>query len=86
MIKKISINIEDMVYTYPTKNREGFTQEELENLLTWFPTMNRERFDKNMIGNTCLIIEDKIINYQCDVYRALMCAFENRDLTLGEWD
>jgi hypothetical protein len=86
MIKKIDINIENMVYEYPTINKEGFIQSEIDKLLTWFPTINIEKFNDAMIGNTCIMINDEIINYHCDVYKALVCGFENRNLRLEEWD
>lgn len=87
MIKKIDINIKNMVYDYPTKSEHGFTQAEINSLLSWFPTINMEKFDDAMMGNTCMLNEDdQLINYHCDVYKALICGFENRDLTLAEFD
>lgn len=76
-----------MVYDYPTKSKHGFIQAEINSLLSWFPTINIEKFDDAMMGNTCMLNEDdQVINYRCDVYQALRCGLENRDLTLAEFD
>jgi len=86
MIRKIDVNIKHMVYDYPTKSEEGFTQAEINSLISWFPTINTEKFDDAMTGNTCMMINDDIIHYPCDVYKALRCGLEGRDLTLAEFD
>jgi len=87
MIKKISINIKNMVYDYPTKSEFGFIQSELNSLLSWFPTINIDKFNDSMMGNTCMLDDNNnIINYHCDVYKALVCGFENRNLTVEEFD
>ena len=87
MIKKIDINIKNMVYDYPTKSEYGFIQSEINSLLSWFPTIDTVKFDNAMMGNTCMMTEDgKAINYHCDVYKALICGLENRELKLEEWD
>ena len=95
MIQKFEINLKNMVYDYPTKSEHGFTQSEINSLLSWFPTINMEKFDNAMMGNTCMIeqlqfgincISDFVIHYHCDVYKALLCGLENRDLKVGEID
>lgn len=87
MVKKIDINIRNIVYDYPTKSQFGFIQSELKTLLSWFPTINMDKFNDAMMGNTCMLDEnDEIINYHCDVYKALICGIENRDLKLEEFD
>jgi len=87
MIKKINVNIQHMVYHYPTKSEFGFSEEELALLLSWFPTINKKKFNDAMIGNTCMTDKNGgLINYHIDVLTALKCGFENRDLTLAEFD
>lgn len=78
--------LQNMVYKWKTKYEEGFIQEEQEELLKKFPNINMEKYNKAMYGNTCMIRDDKIITYHCDIYKALLCGIENRELTLGEWD
>jgi hypothetical protein len=86
MIKKINVNIREMVYNFPTKSEYGLTDEELNKLLTWFPTINKDKVDDALMGNTCMMFNDEIVNYHHDVLKALQCGFENRSLTLAEWD
>lgn len=74
------------VYNYPTKSPYGFTNEEMAELLKKYPNVNMEKFNNAMWGNTCMMIEGKIITYHCDVAKALQCGLENRDLTVDEWD
>ena len=44
------------------------------------------KFDDAMRGNTCMIIDDEIIHYHCDVYNAIICGSQNRNLNGWEWD
>ena len=76
-----------MIYDYPTKSEHGFTQSEINSLLSWFPTINMEKFDNAMMGNTCMLNEqNQIINYHCDVYKALLCGLKNISLSISNWD
>lgn len=79
-------NIHDIVYNFKTKNEQGFTKSEIEELLKEFPNINMEKFSNAFIGNTCMLIDDEIITYHCDVEHALYCGIENRDLNIWEWD
>ena len=71
---------------YKTKYPEGFLPEELKDLLKDFPAINMEKYNDAMKGNTCTMREGKFCIYHVDVYNALLCGLEDRDLTLGEWD
>jgi hypothetical protein len=86
-IMKIDINIEDIIYNYPTRYKEGFIQEEIDLLLSWFPTIKMDKFNEVMMGNTCKLSKDnEVINYHCDVLTALLCGLENRDIKPSEFD
>ena len=83
--------LETLVYKYPTKRKEGFRPEEQEDIIAkvkvHFPDINMKKYDDAMMGNTCMMDGDgKFIIYHCDVFNALNCAIDNRDLTLDEWD
>jgi len=79
-------NLKDKVYNFKTKNKEGFTNKEMETLLKDYPNIHMDKFNNAMMGNTCMIIDEEIINYHCDVLSALRCGLENRNLRYYEWD
>ena len=83
--------LESKVYNYPTKYPEGFTSDEMEKLLEDYPNVEMSKFNDAMMGNTCMMkCEDdgkmQIVNYHCDVLKALICGLENRQLRIEEWD
>lgn len=78
--------IEEHVYNYPTKHPEGFTQDEMNALLKEYPGVNMKRFNGALHGITCMVIDNEIITYHCDIVSALRCGIENRGLTWWEWD
>lgn len=82
--------LEDKVYNYTTKYKEGLTQKEIEELLKDYPDISRKHFDDAMTGNTCQakLEDDKwvIVNYHCDVLKALIAGIEARNLSMWEWD
>ncbi len=82
------MDLEKIVYEYPTKNKEGFIEEEMDALLSRFPKdqLNMDKWYGAMMGNTCMMRDGKFINYHCDVLLALKCALENREPTIFEWD
>ena len=82
----MSKEIEDKIYSYKTKHKEGFLQTEIDMLLKDYPDINMDRFNDALIGNTCKVKNGKIVQYHCDIYKALMCGIQNRGLTLNEWD
>lgn len=79
-------NIKEKVYNFKTKNKEGFTQLEINTLLEEYPDINLDKFNNALMGITCMVIDDEIITYHCDVEKALLCGIENRDLRGYEWD
>lgn len=83
--------LEDKVYNFPTKYPEGFTQKEIEKLLEDYPNVEMSKFNDAMCGNTCMTKSEEdnklvIVNYHCDVYKALVCGLEDRQLKIEEWD
>ena len=80
------MDLKKAVYGYPTKYKEGFIQSEIDDLLSGFDNLNMDKWYDAMMGNTCMMIKGKIINYHCDVLTALSCAIEGRDITFMEFD
>ena len=82
--------IENYVYQYPTKYKEGFLPYEIEKIYKEFNEkythMIRDKFDSAMMGNTCIMKEGTLCMYHCDILKAIICAIENRELTYLEWD
>jgi hypothetical protein len=80
------MNIKEKVYNYPTKHKEGFLQSEIEELLKEYPNIDMEKFNSSLWGNTCMIKDDEMVQYHCDIEMALLCGIEKRDLRNYEWD
>ena len=82
------MKLRDRVYDYKTKDEHGFSPEELEAIYNEFKDSNpnRERFDDALMGITCMVNDDGLVIYHCDVLSALRCALESRDLNIYEWD
>lgn len=77
--------IKDFVYSYKTKHKQGFTKTEIESLLEEM-NINEKRFYKALGINTCMVIEGEIITYHTDVLKSVICAVENRQQNIMEWD
>lgn len=82
----MSKEIQDKIYSYKTKHKEGFLQTEVNTLLIDYPNINMDKFNDALMGNTCMLKDGKIVQYHCDIYKAIICGIENRGLTLNEWD
>ena len=82
----IHVDLSTIVNNWPTKYETGFLQSEIDEMLVWFGELNMDKWNSAMMGNTCMMAQEGIINYHCDVLSALTCALENRDQTLEEWD
>lgn len=78
--------LKDEIYNYETKYKQGFIREEVEELIKKYSTISREKFESALTGITCMMIDGNIIFYHTDIYNALRCGLENRDLTIYEWD
>lgn len=79
-------NIREKVYNFKTKNKEGFIQSEIDTLLKDYPKINMDKFNNALMGNTCMMIDDEIVMYHCDIEKALRCGVENRNLRNWELD
>ena len=79
--------LEELVYNYPTKHKQGFIKSEMEDILTKFPDINIDKYNDAMMGNTCMWNEnDGIITYHCDLLTALSCGINGRDVKWFESD
>jgi hypothetical protein len=74
--EKKKFDMYDYIENFKTKYPEGFTSEELERMLKKFPKLNRQKFNDSMFCNTCLLIDNKIVNYVHDVILAVKLGTE----------
>jgi len=79
------MDIEKIVYEYPTKNQEGFIYTEIKQLLTEH-NLDEEVFYEALGVNTCMVIDGQTVIYHCDIAKAFCCVVEDRDQTFEEWD
>lgn len=81
------MNIREKIYNFKTKHKQGFIQSEVEALLKDYPEVDMKKFNNALMGNTCMMSdENEFIMYHCDIYKALICGIEKRDLKSHEWD
>jgi hypothetical protein len=38
------------------------------------------------MGITCMMINNQMVIYHCDIHTAIMCGIENRDMKPSEFD
>ena len=80
--------IRGRVYKQCTKHPKGFNDIELgkikDRIIRIFPGFNNLKFEEAMFGNTCMIVDNKMVYYHCDVENALLCGIEGRDLYFYE--
>ena len=79
-------NIIEKVHNFKTKNEEGFIKSEIDTLLKDYPNINMDKFNSALRGNTCIMVDNEIVIYRCDIEKALRCGVENRSLRSWEWD
>jgi hypothetical protein len=84
--KKQYKEIENLVYNYPTKHKEGFIWEEQKELMSKFPEINKDKYFDVQRGITCISTTEGIVVFHCDVLQSLICGLENREQTAAEWD
>ena len=78
-------HLEEYIYSFPTKYKEGFTQSEVLKLVYDLRCGRDKYFDKLGI-HTGMAIDGEDITYHDDVLLAVKCALENRSPTVYEWD
>lgn len=78
--------IYNTVYNYPTKNKEGYTPKEIEDLLKSFPTVDKDKFSATLGVHTVMIKDKEVVTYHNDIFYAIQAVLENRDLNAFEWD
>lgn len=77
--------IREAVDSYDTRYQHGFTNKEFEDLCEQLGADTQAVREKIGVV-TCMIIEEEIITYHCDVELGLRLYFENREPTLFEFD
>jgi len=80
------MDIHSKVYGYKTKHKEGFIQSEIDELLKEYPGIDKEKFNDALNGITCMMKDDEIIVYHCDIETALRCGVERRSISNEEFD
>ncbi len=71
--------ISEVVDNYPTKYKEGFTSNEIQELLIEY-NINLDLFFENMGINTCMIIDGEFITYHSDIKKTLNRIIDKRDM------
>jgi hypothetical protein len=84
-MKLSSKNLTKYIDSYPTKYPEGFLSSETNSILT-LHNIDADEFYKILGVNTCMVKDNQILNYHCDIELALRCIIEKRDKTSIEWD
>lgn len=68
------------------KYKEGYTQQEIEQLIKDNNVQNLDKFWGALNGITCIVIDGEVVTYDCDVDLALRVSKENRDPKWYELD
>jgi len=78
----------DLVYSWSTESEHGFNYMEEEAIISKIgkEKMNMDKYNNAMRGNNCMFGKYGTIMYHCDIFMALTCGLENRDMTWLEWD
>lgn len=89
-IKKNMEKLTKLIKEYKTKH-EGFYSLSEKNdivskMLELYPEANIEKFDDALTCVTAQTIDDITYFYAGDIHKGLICAVENRDLNVFEWD
>lgn len=86
MKKKEEFTIQEMVYSFPTKNEEGFVSSEIKEILNEYPNIDIEKFNDALVGITCSMKGGEFVFFHCDIEKALQCGLEKRELKSWELD
>lgn len=74
--KEKKIDITSLVKNFNTKYADGLTNQEVEKIIKKIPGVNRKKFNESMFCNTCVLIDDEIVNYRHDVIIALTLSIQ----------
>jgi len=83
---KTQEEIKKLLDSYPTKYEHGFTNDEIADITSKIPNINMEKVNNALNCNTCMVIDNTLINYHHDVTLAITCGIQNRDINIEEWD
>ena len=61
------MDISKIVNEFETKNSNGFSAKEIEQLLLKFPNLDRKKYDYYMLGKTCIVIDNEPLFYHNDI-------------------
>lgn len=78
--------LHSLVYNYKTRFKEGFTTDEEKKLIERFPTISTKHYFDALNGVTGLLREGEPITFHCDIFTALNCGLDHRNITAAEWD
>jgi len=77
--------LDDYIFSYPTKHKEGFTDSEMLKLI-YDLHLGKARFFSKLGINTAIVIDGDWLTYHTDVLRTARMIIENREMYLYEWD
>lgn len=69
-----------------TKNKIGYTKNELEELVKRYAKLDNEKYEMALFGITATLIDDEVVFYKHDVLKAITCGLEGRYLNSNEYD
>lgn len=65
------MSIEKQIIDYPRQYNEGFTHEELQKVIKLFPDVNVDVMYKRLRGDTCVLVDGKVLRYPHDIVYAV---------------
>jgi hypothetical protein len=80
-------SIRELVYSYPTQDKMGFTQTELDDLLINFTNINMEKFNDSLNFITCTLNENgECVIYHHDILKGLYFGLSNKQPRFLDFD
>jgi hypothetical protein len=81
------VPVKQIVNSFPTKNKEGFTNEEIELLIkSKFSQIKLEDIKSKLGVRTVRVINEEIVTFSSDIITAITCVIEKRDPNMFEFD
>ena len=78
--------IERILDNYPAKYTHGFTNAEIKDITSKIPNINMDKVYDALNGNTCMVVDETVVNYYSDVTLDITCGVQNRNINIEEWD